>query len=54
MPETLVSGIVVAGRQKWAVMPASMAGGMVRVAKECQNPKNEHVLLVFGVGRLVG
>ena len=25
-------------------------GRMVVVAKECRNPENEHVLLVFGVG----
>jgi len=42
--------MVVAGRQKQAVMPASMAGGMVGAAKERQNPQNEHVLLVSGVG----
>ena len=39
--------------QKWAVVLSFGVRGMVMVARECQNPKNEHVLLIFRVRRLV-
>jgi hypothetical protein len=39
---------------KQAIMLTFGAGGMAVATREDQNPENEHVLLVFGIGRLMG
>ena len=39
---------------KRAVVLAFGARGMAVVTREDQNPKNEHVLLIFEIGRLMG
>ena len=48
--QILVSGVVAGRTLKTSSRACFQVGRMVVAAKECPNPENEHVLLVFGVG----